>query len=1059
MSKFFIDHPIFANVIAILTVILGLVALWVLPVEQYPPITPPTVRVTTVYPGADAQVVANTVASPIEQQVNGVEGMMYMSSTSSSDGSYTLTVTFEIGTDLDLAQVLVQNRVAIAEPTLPEEVRRQGLSVRKQTSNIVLSVALTSPEGTYDELFLSNFATLRLRDELSRVAGVGDVNVSGAGAYAMRIWLDPERMRARQLTTTDIIAVLNEQNVQVAAGRVGQPPTDGKQQFQYTVTTLGRLSEPSQFADIVVKTGENGRITYLRDVATIELGAQVYDQFSRLSGKPSANVLIYQLPGSNALDVSKGVRAAMERLARTFPDDVAYTIPFDTTKFVNASVEAVYHTLFEAGVLVLIVILVFLQDWRAVLVPTTTVPVTIVGAFAFMYALGFSVNLLTLFGLILAIGIVVDDAIVIVENAAHHIERGEPPRLATIRAMREVTGPVIGITLVLLAVFLPAAFMGGITGQLYRQFALTIAATALISAVNALTLKPAQCATYLRPPKEKKNVFARGFNHVYGYVERAYTWLVRQTLRVIPLGLAAYVALLALTGWWYSSLPTSFMPTEDQGYLIVNVQLPDAASLDRTLAVVDHIDGILQKSPGVDNWFVLGGYSLLDGAASSNAATIFVILKDWEERETPELSQNAILAHFRREFYNIQEAIVFTLVPPPIQGLGVGGGFQMQIEDQGDVGLAELQYYVQAIIAEANKSPEIGGVNSTFRSEVPQIYVDVNRVKVKRTDVPLADVFATLQGMLGSTYVNDFNKFGRTYQVRLQAEAKFRESADEIARLQVRNRQGQMVPIGTLATIERTTGPQIISRYNLFPTAAINGAAAPGYSSGQALAKMEQIAREQLPQSMGYEWTAVAYQEQRVGGQAYIVFAMATLLVYFVLAAQYESWFLPLAVILVVPLGILGGAIAVSAKGFDNNIYTQIGVVLIIALASKNAILIVEFARELRLAGRSITEAAIEAAQLRFRPILMTSFAFILGVVPLVFATGAAAASRQSLGAVVFGGMISSTILAVFFVPLFYVVIQWLDEKWSGPPKRPDAEGEAHPPTPPEGSSPEPHAA
>ncbi len=1059
MSRFFIDHPIFANVIAILTVILGLVALWVLPVEQYPPITPPTVRVSTVYPGADAQVVADTVAAPIEQQVNGVEGMMYMSSTSSSDGSYALTVTFEIGTDLDLAQVLVQNRVAIAEPTLPEEVRRQGLSVRKQSSNIVLSIALTSPEGTYDALFLSNFATLRLRDELSRVAGVGDVNVSGAGAYAMRIWLDPERMRARQLTTMEVINVLREQNVQVAAGRVGQPPTDGKQQFQYTVTTLGRLSEPEQFAEIVVKTGENGRITYLRDVATIELGAQVYDQFSQLSGKPSANVLIYQLPGSNALEVSEGVRGAIERLSRTFPDDMDYTIPFDTTRFVKSSVNEVYHTLFEAGVLVLIVILVFLQDWRAVLVPATTVPVTIIGAFAFLYAFGFSVNLLTLFGLILAIGIVVDDAIVIVENAAHHIEQGLSPREATIKAMDEVTGPVIGITLVLLAVFLPAAFMGGITGQLYRQFALTIAATALISAVNALTLKPAQCASYLRPPKKKKNIFARGFNAGYGYVERVYTWIVRQTLRAVPLGLLAFVGLLALTGWWYSSLPTSFLPTEDQGYLIVSVQLPDAASLDRTSTVVDQLDQIFAKTPGVENWFVLGGFSLLDGSASSNAATVFVILKDWEERTAPEESQNAILAHFRQQFYGIQEAVVFALVPPPISGLGVGGGFQLQIEDQGDVGLAELQLRVQDIVAEANQSPEFAGVNSTFRAEVPQIYVDVNRVKVKRTDVPLEDVFSTLQGMLGSTYVNDFNKFGRTYQVRVQAASKFRENASEIGQLQVRNRAGQMVPLGTLATVEKTIGPQIISRYNLFPTAAITGSAAPGYSSGQALAKMEEIADKHLPQTMGYEWTAVAYQEQRVGGQAYLVFGMATLLVYFVLAAQYESWILPLAVILVVPLGILGAAMAVTAKSFDNNIYTQIGVVLIIALASKNAILIVEFARELRVAGRSITEAATEAARLRFRPILMTSFAFILGVVPLVFATGAGAASRQSLGTVVFGGMLSSTILAVFFVPIFYVTMQWIEELFRGPPKQHGPTSETPTPAPPEGKSPEPHPA
>jgi HAE1 family hydrophobic/amphiphilic exporter-1 len=1059
MSRFFIDHPIFANVIAILTVILGLVALWDLPVERYPPITPPNVRVSTVYPGADAQVVSDTVAAPIEQQVNGVEGMMYMSSTSSSDGSYSLTVTFEIGTDLDLAQVLVQNRVAIAEPTLPEEVRRQGLSVRRQASNIVLSIALTSPEGTYDSLFLSNFATLRLRDALSRVDGVGDVNVSGAGAYAMRIWLDPERLRARRLTTTDVVGRLREQNVQVAAGRVGQPPTEGSQKFQYTVTTLGRLSEPEQFGDIVVKTGDDGRITYLRDVADIELGAQVYDQFSQETGIQSANVLVYQLPGSNALDVADGVRAAMEQLKVSFPPDLVYDIPFDTTRFVQAAVNEVYHTLLEAGVLVLIVILVFLQDWRAVLVPATTVPVTIIGAFAFLYAFGFSVNLLTLFGLILAIGIVVDDAIVIVENAAHHIEQGLAPREATIKAMDEVTGPVIGITLVLLAVFLPAAFLGGITGQLYRQFALTIAATALISAVNALTLKPAQCASYLRPPKGRKNILSRGFNAVYGAIERVYAWIIRQLIRVAPVGLIAFVGLLLLTGWWYASLPTSFLPTEDQGYLIVNVQLPDAASLDRTQAVVERLDKIFKDTPGVENWFVLGGFSLLDGAASSNAATIFVIMEDWDERETADESQDAILGRFRKEFAGIQEAIVFPLVPPPIQGLGVGGGFQMQVEDREGVGLDELQQRVQAIVAEANQSGQFAGVNSTFRAGVPQVFVDVNRVKVMRTDVPLADVFSTLQGMLGSTYVNDFNKFGRTYQVRVQADSKFRQNADEIGQLQVRNGKGQMVPLGTLADVRKTIGPQIISRYNLFPTASISGSAAPGFSSGQALAQMEMIAREKLPSSMGFEWTAVAYQEQRVGGQAYLVFGMATLLVYLVLAAQYESWISPFAVILVVPLGILGAVIAVTARGFDNNVYTQIGVVLIIALASKNAILIVEFARELRIAGRSISEAAAEAARLRFRPILMTSFAFILGVAPLVFASGAGAASRQSLGTVVFGGMISSTVLAVFFVPLFYVVLQWFQELWTGPPKQHGPTAETPTPPPPEGKTPELHGA
>jgi HAE1 family hydrophobic/amphiphilic exporter-1 len=1026
MSRFFIERPIFANVIAVITVIIGIVALRVLPVEQYPAITPPTVRVSTVYPGANAQVVADTVAVPIEQQVNGVERMLYMSSTSASDGSYSLTVTFDIGTNLDVAQVLTQNRVQIAEPSLPEEVRRQGVTVRKQSSNIVLAVSLTSPQETHDALFLSNYATLRLRDELSRVPGVGDVNVSGAGAYSMRIWLDPEKLHNRRITTTDVINVLREQNVQVAAGRIGQPPTTGNQPVQYTVTTLGRLSDPDQFEQIVVKTGDGGRITYLRDIATIELGAQVYDQFSEQTGRPSANVLVYQLPGSNALEVADGVRAAMERLKQSFPEDLEYQIPFDTTRFVNAAVHEVYRTLLEAGCLVLLVILVFLHDWRAMLVPATTVPVTIIGAFAFMYVLGFTVNLLTLFGLVLAIGIVVDDAIVIVENAAHHVEQGLPPREATIRAMDEVTGPVIGITLVLLAVFLPAAFLGGITGQLYRQFALTIAATALISAINALTLKPAQCATWLRRPRQ--GWFSRLFEGAYRPLEAAYAWMIRGLLRVPSLMFAVFIVLMAIAGWSYYRLPTGFLPTEDQGYVITSVQLPDAASLERTHDVVERLDGIFQETPGVEGWFVLGGFSLLDGAAESNAATAFVIMEDWDKRNAPDQTQPAILGHLNQQFFQIEEAVSVAFPPPSIRGLGVGGGFQMQVEDREGTEIAELQSRVQDIVAAAAASPNLENVNSTFRASVPQLYVDIDRVKAKRSDVPLSDVFSTLQGMLGSTYVNDFNKFGRTFQVRLQAESRFRQDPEMIRQLEVRNGNNQMVPLGSVAAVEQTRGPQIINRYNLFPTAAIMGSSAPGTSSGQALQMMEQIAREQLPSSMGFEWTAVAYQEQAVGGQAIWIFVMAVLLVYLVLAAQYESWFLPLAVILVVPLGILGAAAALWLRGFDNNVYTQIGVVLIIALASKNAILIVEFARDLHLQGRPIVEAAAEAARLRFRPILMTSFAFILGVVPLVFASGAGAASRQALGTVVFGGMISSTVLAVFFVPMFYLPMQWLSD-------------------------------
>jgi hydrophobe/amphiphile efflux-1 (HAE1) family protein len=1034
-SRFFIDRPIFANVIAIVTILLGIVAIRRLPVEQYPPITPPTVVISAVYPGANAKVVADTVAAPIEQQINGVENMMYMSSTSSADGTYSLTVTFEIGTNLDAAQVLVQNRLSIAEPSLPEEVRRQGVTVKKQSPDILLVISLNSPKGIYDGLFLSNYATLRVRDEISRVPGVGDVTVSGIGSYAMRIWIDPDKLASRKLTTQDVTAALARQNVQVAAGQIGQSPAAAGQRFQMTVTTLGRLSDPKEFEGIVIKSGTAGQIVYLRDIGRVELGAQSYDSFAVRNGMDSANILIYQLPGSNALSVAQGVREAMEGIASQLPEGIEYAVPLDTTRFVNASIHEVYRTLIEAGVLVLIVILVFLQSWRALLVPATTVPVTIVGAFAFMWLLGFSINLLTLFGLILAIGIVVDDAIVIVENASHHIEQGMTPRDATIQAMNEVTGPVIAITLVLMAVFVPTAFLGGITGQMYRQFALTIAATALISAVNALTLKPAQCASYLKPKTGKKNWFTRAFDYVYRPIENSYAWSVKKLLYAWWVVVLVFIGTAAATGWWYWRTPTGFLPTEDQGYVIVAVQLPDAASLDRTREVTDRMNQIFAKTPGVENWFTLGGRSLLEGTAAPNAATVFATFADFPERETPETQMDAIIGHLQKELFQMQEPFVLILVPPAIKGLGVSGGFQMQVEDREGVGLDVLQERTNAIIDEARKNPQIGQAATTFRAGVPQIYLNIDRVKAEKMGVLLSDVFAALQANLGSVYVNDFNKFGRTYQVRVQAEARFRTDPSLIRQLEVRNRNGARVPLSTLLAPEPKLGPLSITRYNLYPIASITGGAAPGASSGEALRVMEDIANTTLPRSMGFDWTGMAFQERRITGEAVVVYALAVLLVYLVLAAQYESWLLPFAVILVVPLGLLGVVAGINLRGMDNNVYTQIGVVLIIALATKNAILIVEFARELRMSGKSIFDAAVEAARLRLRPILMTSIAFILGVVPLVFATGAAAASRRSLGTAVFGGMISSTVLAVFFVPVFYLTIQWLSEKISGPPK------------------------
>jgi HAE1 family hydrophobic/amphiphilic exporter-1 len=1036
-SRFFIERPIFANVIAVITVLIGLVSLWQLPIEQYPDITPPTVQVTAQYPGANAQVVANTVAAPIEQQVNGVPNMLYMSSTS-SDGSYSLTVTFEIGTDLDVAQVQVQNRLAAAEPTLPEEVRRQGVTAKKQTPNIILALALQSEGDKYDGLFLGNYATLNLKDELSRVRGVGDARVFGAADYSMRVWLDPAKLKARGMATQDVLDAIREQNVQVAAGQVNQPPKqtdDAGLAFQYTVTTLGRLSDVAQFEDIVVKTAEGNRATRLKDVARVELGAMSYDTYNLREGRPTAAIGIFQSPGSNALEVAAEVQRVVDRLSANFPPGMTCVVALDTTKFVEASIHEVYKTLLEAGLLVLIVIMVFLQDWRALLIPATTVPVTIIGAFFAMAMMGYTVNMLTLFGLVLAIGIVVDDAIVVVENAAHHIEQGMAPKPATIKAMDEVLGPIIGITLVLMSVFLPSAFLPGITGMLYQQFALTIAATALISAINAMTLKPAQCALWLRPPKERKNLFYRGFNAAYEAVARVYMAITRFLVRHVVMTMAVFAALIGATVFWYGRVPTGFFPIEDQGYALVSVSLPDAASQPRTRAVLRQVDDTLRDMPGVGSWFTIGGTSFIENSNASNFATLFVTFQAWNDRLDKGLDLNTMMGQLNGGLGSIQEAFILSFPPPPIRGLGVRGGFDMQVQDRG-AGRDALGQGVQELVAAASGQSQLERVYSSFRPGVPQIFVDIDREKVKMLDVPLGAVFSTLQASMGAAYVNDFNKFGRVYQVRVQAEQKYRARPDDIKRLEVRSRTGRMVPLGTVAEVRESFGPQVINRYNLYPSASISGGPAAGVSTGQALALMEQASARSLPPGIGYEWSGISFQEKRVGNEAIAVFAMAVTLVYLVLAAQYESWFTPLAVILVVPLGVLGAIGATSLRGLDNNLFTQIGIVLIIALASKNAILIVEFATDIRKRGKSITEAALDAARLRFRPILMTSFAFILGVVPLVTATGAGAAGQRALGTAVFGGMLASTILAVFFVPVFYVVFQSIAEAWYGRKKK-----------------------
>ncbi|HUT95109.1 MAG TPA: multidrug efflux RND transporter permease subunit [Thermoguttaceae bacterium] len=1027
ISRFFIHRPIFASVISIVILIAGVVSQRGLPVSKFPEITPPTVQVTAFYPGANAQVVSETVAAPIEQEVNGVEDMLYMSSNSADDGSYTLNVTFEIGTDMDMATVLVQNRVAIATSKLPEEVRRQGVTTKKQSTQIIQFVVLISPDGSYDDLYLSNYATINIKDELSRIRGVGSVTVMGAEAYSMRVWLDPRKLKARNLTTEDVVAAIGEQNVQVAAGRIGEPPAPEGTAFQLVVNTLGRLREQEEFENLIIKTAEGGRITRVKDVARVELGAKSYNRQSTFNGQPSTAIAIYQLPGANALDLAAQVRAKMDELKGRFPEGLDYEVPYDTTRFVEASIDEVYATLYIAVFLVVVVIYVFLQDWRATVIPCAAIPVSLVGTFAAMACLGFSINMLTLFGIILAIGIVVDDAIVVVENTSRHLEAGLGPKDAAIKAMQEITGPVIATTLVLLAVFVPTAFMAGITGQLYRQFALTISAAVLISTINALTLSPALCGLLLRPPRETRFAPFRWFNESLRMATSGYTFVVRSMVRRVAIVMIVFAGMVVLTGWGFTKVPTGFLPTEDQGYCFANVQLPDAASLNRTVAVMRQLDEIMENTPGVADWVSVAGYSILSGTNGSNLGLMAIVFEPWEARQEPHLSQDAIVAHLRAEFAKIEEAIVIAFVPPPIDGLGNAGGFQMQLQDRGGAGLGQLEDDATLLVEQGNQQPGLTALSTTFRARVPQLFVDVDRTKVKTLDVPLSSVFNTLQAYLGSAYVNDFNQFGRTWQVRVQADHPFRVQADDIRQLDVRNHRGDMVPIGTVVDVEETLGPQVVQRYNLYPSAQVNGEPAPGFSSGQALSLMEQTVKAELP-SMSYEWTGMSYQEKQVSGEQYVIFLLAVVFVFLVLAAQYESWTSPAAVIAVVPLAALGVVIALAIRGSDNNVYTQIGVVLLVALASKNAILIVEFARDERRQGKSISEAAADAARLRFRAILMTAFSSILGFMPLLVSSGAGAASRQAVGTAVVGGMIAATFFAVLLVPSFFVVFQNLSE-------------------------------
>jgi multidrug efflux pump subunit AcrB len=1111
-SQFFINRPIFASVMSIIVTLAGGIALLTLPIAQYPEITPPTVEVSAVFPGANARVVADTVAAPIEQQVNGVEGMMYMSSQCTNDGNYSLTVTFQNGIDLNMAQVLVQNRVALAQPILPSLVQRRGVTVKKKSPSVLMIVNLFSPNHSRDNLYLSNYATIQLKDELSRLQGVGDITYLGQRDYSMRLWLDPEKMAARNLTASDVTRAIEEQNVQVAAGQIGQPPVASGQVFQFTMSTMGRLADAEQFADMILKTDPQGRIVRVSDVANIELGAQGYDQTCTLDGRPSVALSIYQLPGSNALDTAKLVRGKMEEMKSRFPEGIDYAIVYDTTPFIQESIREVFKTLRDAILLVAIVVLVFLQNWRSAIIPLVAVPVAIVGTFAVMAGMGFSLNNLTLFGLVLAIGIVVDDAIVVVEAVEHHIERGLSPREATLKAMQQVSGPVIAVGLVLSAVFIPCAFISGITGQFFRQFALTIAVSTLLSAFNSLTLSPALTALLLRPQDKETapplprwaylliggwlgwefltpwlgpvvpqqvadslgewgvpalavligavvgwvlggplnwlgGVSFRAFNRGFNWATGVYSRIVGGLLRVSVLVLLVYGGLLALTYWGFTNTPKGFIPSADKGYLLVNVQLPDSASVQRTQQVMREIEAIAQHTPGVKHSVAIAGQSILLNSNAPNFGAMYLMLDDFHRRTAPDLAGDAIAAHLQASLQEkVSDGLVNVFEAPPLEGLGTAGGFKIMVEDRGDMGLEALQSVADKAVSEGDTTPGLRGLYTSFRANTPWLYLDINRTQAKMMGVSMNEVFNTLQVYLGSLYVNDFNRFGRTWQVNVQASPDFRKQIEDLKQLKIRNDQGKMVPFGTLARVKDISGPVMVMRYNMYPAAAINGNPAQGISSGQAIERMQQVATRQLERSMRTEWTELALLQLQTGNTAMWVFLLAVVLVFLVLAAQYESWALPLAVILVVPMCLLCSVAGVLLAHMDINIFTQVGFVVLIGLACKNAILIVEFAKKEREAGVPRYEATLEACQLRLRPIVMTSFAFILGVVPLVLAEGAGAEMRRTLGTAVFGGMLGVTLFGIFLTPVFFYVIQWLAD-WrdsAEPPTAAPSERDGH---------------
>ncbi|MGE0348085.1 efflux RND transporter permease subunit [Hydrogenophaga sp.] len=1037
LSKFFIDRPIFAGVLSLLILIAGLVALRGLPISEYPEVVPPSVVVRAQYPGANPKVIAETVATPLEESINGVEGMLYMGSQATTDGVMTLTVTFRLGTDPDKAQQLVQNRVSQAEPRLPEEVRRLGVTTVKSSPDITMVVHLVSPNDRYDINYLRNYAVLNVKDRLARIEGVGQVQVFGGGDYSMRVWLDPQKVAQRGLSAGDVVAAIRGQNVQAAAGVVGASPGLPGVDLQLSVNTQGRLQTEEEFGDIIVKTGADGAITRLRDIARLEMGAADYSLRSLLNNKPAVGMGVFQAPGSNALEISAQVRATMAELQQHMPEGVEYRIAYDPTQFVRASIDSVITTLLEAIALVVLVVILFLQTWRASIIPLLAVPVSVVGTFAVLHLLGLSINALSLFGLVLAIGIVVDDAIVVVENVERNIEAGLSPREATYRAMKEVSGPIIAIALVLVAVFVPLAFISGLTGQFYKQFAVTIAISTVISAINSLTLSPALAALLLKGHHEPKDALTRGMDRVFGGFFRGFNRLfhrgaesysggVRRVVGRKALMMVLYLALAALTVGLFKAVPSGFVPAQDKQYLIGFAQLPDGATLDRTDEVIQRMGEITMRNPNVEDAIAFPGLSINGFTNSSNAGIVFATLKPFAERTRADQSGGAVAAQLNQAYGEIQDAFVVMFPPPPVAGLGTTGGFKLQLEDKASLGYEAMDAAVKAFMAKAYQTPELAGMFTSWQVNVPQLYADIDRTKARQLGVPVTEIFDTMQIYLGSLYVNDFNRFGRTYSVRAQADAPYRARAEDVGLLKVRSNTGEMVPLSALMKVNSSFGPERAMRYNGYLTADINGGPAPGFSSGQAQDAIERIAAETLPSGIGFEWTELTYQEILAGNSAMWVFPLAILLVFLVLAAQYESLTLPLSIILIVPMGLLAAMTGVWLNSGDNNVFTQIGLMVLVGLSAKNAILIVEFARELEFAGRTPVQAAIEASRLRLRPILMTSLAFVMGVLPLVLATGAGAEMRSAMGVAVFAGMIGVTAFGLFLTPVFYVLLRQL---------------------------------